>query len=527
MTITIEKKYIAIPINNHAVSKKLCFWEEAPDRELVMDFDCKLDAVKPQYVSYIDVSRYRGKTLICDSVPHMEFTLTQCDEKALDGLYREEYRPMVHFTPQIGWLNDPNGMICYHGVYHMFYQYNPCGTEWGNMHWGHAVSRDLLHWEEKDIALFPDEMGTMYSGSAIEDLGNVTGLGTGETGPMLLFYTAAGDRTLLSAGKCRTQCLAYSNDGGETFVKYRGNPILGKVESYNRDPKIVWVEEIGKYLMALYLAEDRYGLFTSENLLDWSLLQELRIANESECPDLYCFRLSGKSYWVLIGASDKYLVGVFKGGRFVPQTQERQLCYSPFNYAGQSFSGMQDGRVIRMTWEKLKMPCVRVPNQMSIPMEMKLRAGEMGCYLTAYPIAEISQLYADTQELVGQRLEAPIELPLERAAYDIRLITEYGAGMTLELFGHTLRIDTQENCVAFGKLRIPISGDRERVDIRVIADSCSLEVFADEGRFYATLYAVCDYNLPYLRLTAQENGTLLKTLTCHRLASIHGEVENV
>lgn len=522
MTIKIEKKFIGVPINNNAVGKKLCFYGET-DGALVMDFDCRLDALCPQYLAYMDVSRFIGKTFRYDSIPHMAFELTQTDVQELPGLFREEYRPHVHFTPRIGWINDPNGMIFYHGVYHMFYQYNPCGTEWGNMHWGHAVSRDLLHWEEKDIALFPDEMGTMYSGSAIEDVRNVAGLQAAGQPAMLLYYTAAGGKNLLSAGKERTQCLAYSTDGGETIRKYHGNPVLDHVESYNRDPKVVWVEELGKYLQVLYLAGDRYGLFTSENLLDWKPLQEVRIANESECPDLYRFRLGAQTYWVLIGASDKYIVGVFRNGRFVPQTQVRQLGFSPFSYAGQSFSGTADGRVIRMTWEKLRMPCMRVPNQMSIPMEMRLEREETGCYLTAYPIEEISRLYADTQEVSEQKTEEPIELKLERAAYDIRLITEYGSSMDLALFGHTLRIDTKENCIVFGKSRIPVSEDREKVDLRVIVDSCSFEVFTDGGRFFADLYAVCDYNLPYLKLTAEGDALRVRTLSCHRLHPIHGE----
>ena len=517
-TITIEKKYLKIPVSNHAVSKKLCFYDAGDENRLVMDFDCKIDTIQPQYDAYLDVSRFCGRTLQYDIVPHMTVSLEQTEKKELEGLFAEPYRPTVHFTPQIGWINDPNGMICYHGTYHMFYQYNPCGTEWGNMHWGHAVSRDLLHWEEKDIALFPDEMGTMYSGSAIEDVRNVSGLQRGELPPMLLYYTAAGDRNLLSTGAVRTQCLAYSTDGGETITKYAGNPVLGSVVNHNRDPKVVWVEEIGKYLMVLYLEEDRYGLYVSENLLDWMPLQELRIPNESECPDLYCFRLGGKNYWVLIGASDKYMVGVFKNGKFIPQTQERQLCYSPLSYAGQSFSGI-DGRVLRMTWEKLRMPCVRVPNQMSVPMEMRLEAGETGCYLTAYPIAELSRLYADTREITDRSLDTPVELPLEQSAYDIRLITDYKNNMTLELFGHCLRFDVQENCIAFGKIRIPISGNRKQVDVRILADRCSFEVFADRGRFYACLYAVCDYNLPYLKLTADEGAPMLQSLSCHRLHS--------
>ena len=235
--------------------------------------------------------------------------------------------------------------------------------------------------------------------------------------------------------------------------------------------------------------------------------------------------MSGKNYWVLIGASDKYIVGVFKGGKFVPQTQERKLCYSPCSYAGQGFSGI-DGRVVRMTWGRLGMPCVRASNQMSIPMEMKLETDEMGCYLTAYPIAELDRLYADAREISDRPLDIPLTWSLEKAAYDIHVLAEYKNSMTLELFGHRLRFDVQENCIVFGKMRIPISENRESVDIRIIADSCSFEIFADHGRFYANLSAICDYNLPFLNLTADDGAPMLRSLSCHRLSSIHKKMQN-
>lgn len=151
MTMVIEKKYIVVPVNNNAVSKKLCFYERDRDEDrLVMALDCKIDPLEPQYKAYIEVSRFLGRRLSYDTVPRVELCLEQSDEMELEGLYAENYRPKVHFTPKIGWMNDPNGLIRHRGVYHLFYQYNPCGTEWGNMHWGHATSHDLLHWEEAE-----------------------------------------------------------------------------------------------------------------------------------------------------------------------------------------------------------------------------------------------------------------------------------------------------------------------------------------------------------------------------------------
>jgi sucrose-6-phosphate hydrolase SacC (GH32 family) len=341
---------------------------------------------------------------------------------------------------------------------------------------------------------------------------------------MLLFYTAAGDKSMLSEGKKRTQCLAYSNDGGKSFQKYRGNPVIGHVIHHNRDPKIVWVEELQKYLIALYLIEDRYQLFVSENLLDWTPLQEIRIPNETECPDIFGFMTGDKTYWVLMGASDKYVVGVFEDGKFLPITREKQLSYSPNSYAAQSFSGLDDGRVIRMAWHRLNMPLLRAPHQMSLPVEMKLNIEASDLFLTAYPVEEIKRLYVDEKSISDKTLDQPFEMNLDQAAYDIHMVTDYDGNITLDLFGHSLSIDTGKNLLTFGKLTMPISSDQKTVDLRIIVDRCSFEVFAGGGRYCATFYAVCDYNLPYLRLSADYPVKISK-LSCHKLASVHEEAE--
>ena len=520
MMIKISKKYVILPINNLSTKKQLCFYEASGEGKLVMDFECKIDPLLPQYKVYVDMERYIGYEFLYDTIPHVDFEIEQSDTKDLPDLYEEDYRPLIHFTPEIGWLNDPNGMIKYHGTYHMFFQYNPCGTEWGNMHWGHAVSKDLLCWDEKDVALFPDSMGTMFSGSAIEDVHNVTGLQTGDRPPMLLFYTAAGGVNAISAGKRSTQCLAYSNDGGKTFAKYANNPIIDTIVGGNRDPKVIWVEEIKRYLLVLFMNEDKYGFFVSQNMIDWDLLQEIRIEGDRECPDIYNFQMNGNSYWVLMGASDRYIIGVFQDSKFVPKSHEMRLSYSSYGYAGQSFSGIDDGRVIRMAWQRLKMPCVRVTQQMSIPMEIKLNKDDMGCYLTAYPIEEIRNLYVDTKEILNKRFQENIEIPLDACSYDVHLVTEYGCNMDLTLFGHTIHIQTQDNFISFDKVKMPISGDRMGVDIRIVVDRCSFEVFADNGRFCATLYAVCDYSVPYLKISS-ENEISVRHLSYSKLSSIH------
>ena len=162
MKIAIDKRYLVVPVSAYATTKKICFFLTiAGERKLVMDSDCKVDLISPDFIAYIDVSRFCGMELEYSSIPEMDFSLEQTDEKPMEDPRKDPFRPFVHYTPNSGWVNDPNGLIYYQGVYHLFYQHNPYGTAWGNMHWGHAVSRDLLHWEEQDIALSPDKMGAI------------------------------------------------------------------------------------------------------------------------------------------------------------------------------------------------------------------------------------------------------------------------------------------------------------------------------------------------------------------------------
>ena len=523
MQITFEKKYIAIPINTNTTMKVLCFYEKDGDGEkLILDLESPVDAIEPNFTAYVDVSRFKGKVLYYRTIPAMKkpFEIKQFDERPLDNLYNEPYRSYSHFTTAIGHINDPNGMIKYNGVYHMFYQYNPCSPHVANMSWGHATSTDLVHWEEKDVALFPDETGTKYSGSAIEDVNNVSGLQTGEHTPMLLFYTAAGDRGLIAGRKKRTQGMAYSVDGGKTFEIYPGNPVIPHVEGYNRDPKVVWVEEINKFVLALYMHEDRFGLFTSADLINWELLQQVTITNEHECPDMHSYVVDGVKYWVLMGGSDIYVVGQFIDGQFTVLTEPRQLCPFRCSYAGQSISGTDDGRVLRVTCEQLNMPCERTRRQMSLPQEFKLiKIGEE-FFLTAAPVEEIKQIYMSTDKYEVGTLGTPFTVALDEYAYDIQIKGGFEGDMQIRLFGQLLNVNTEKNCITFGRAVIPLSYFRNSKDIRIIVDRCSLELFVDGGKQFVTFSAICDYNLPYIELSSQ-NGSTVTELSISKLEKIH------
>src|SRR5579862_8521931 len=210
----------------------------------------------------------------------------------LTPFYSEPSRPQFHFTAKRGWLNDPNGLVYFNGQYHLFFQHNPFEPEWGNMTWGHAVSKDLVRWTQLDDAIEPDKLGTIFSGSAVIDEQNTSGLGANGQAPLVCIYTAAGGTNKASIGKPYTQCLAYSLDG-VTFTKYPGNPVLPHQIVNNRDPKVIWYAPTKQWLMALYLDGHTYGFFGSPDLKSWSKLSEIEVANAAECPDFFELPLDG------------------------------------------------------------------------------------------------------------------------------------------------------------------------------------------------------------------------------------------
>ncbi|WRZ54954.1 GH32 C-terminal domain-containing protein [Streptomyces sp. NBC_01314] len=253
--------------------------------------------------------------------------------------YTETYRPQFHFTPEKNWMNDPNGLVYYKGEYHLFYQYNPNGNSWGDMSWGHAVSRDLVHWEELPLALSHDDEEMVFSGSAVVDWNNTTGFGTKKNPPMVAIYTSA----YKNGGK-QAQSLAYSTDRGRTWTRYQGNPVLDIGSNNFRDPKVQWYEPTKSWLMTVSLStEHKVRFYSSKNLKDWTLQSEFGPAGATggvwECPDLFPLAVDGdkkKIKWVLVvninpggiagGSGSQYFVGDFDGKKF---TADDKGTYTP------------------------------------------------------------------------------------------------------------------------------------------------------------------------------------------------------
>lgn len=461
LNIKADRKYLVLPVNNNAPLRDVILYSCcAPAYTL----NVKLDTANPVYHSYISLSRFAGEALEIN-LSDGEFALADI----LPGdIYTERLRPRVHFTPRLGWTNDPNGPVYYKGTYHLFFQHNPAGTQWGNMHWGHAVSRDLVHWEEKDIALYPDTSGTMFSGSAIIDSRNVTGLKTGDDDVILLYYTAAGD--------IFTQCMAYSADGGETFVKYAGNPVVPHITGANRDPKVIWCDECECYIMALYLDGSTYTLLRSDNLISFSELQRFELPGDSECPDFYPLEFAGNRYWVFSGASDHYYIGGFEGGIFIP-LQEYDSMHDEKNvlYAAQTFSDIPAGRRIRISWNTAGIAGTAMPFncEMSVPVDISIKRGGERLKLCAYPIPGFASL----------------RLPYkagEGTACDIEAKILPHVNPSFSVFGHSEPLDV-------------IPGDSDgSVRVRIIADRTGYEAYFGDGEYYIARGFECNLKLPPL-----------------------------
>ena len=249
LCLTISSQYLNLPVSQATDRSKISFKADGmPDLKLVI----RLAPSKPDYWVFLDVSRYKGKVLriSCSGSPE---GLTKIYQDTViagnDSLYGETNRPQIHFTSRRGWNNDPNGLVYYEGEYHMFYQHNPFEREWENMSWGHAVSKDLIHWEELPVVLLPDTLGAIFSGTAVIDYKNTSGFGRDGIPPMIAIYTA-------HSSDNERQCIAYSLDKGRTFTKYKGNPVIDSKAKWNstdlRDPKVFWYEPSGHWVLVLF-----------------------------------------------------------------------------------------------------------------------------------------------------------------------------------------------------------------------------------------------------------------------------------
>ena len=395
--------------------------------------------------------------------------------------YNELHRPQFHFTAKENWINDPNGLVYCDGVWHMFFQHNPESTIWGNMTWGHAVSDDLLHWKQLEHALYPDEHGTMFSGSAVIDHDNTAGFGAGA---MLLFYTAAGNYA--TPERPYTQCLAYSTDNGKTIHKYEDNPIIGNFDKGNRDPKVIWHEGSQQWIMALYLIDNEYCLLRSADAKSWERFQDLTLPGVTECPDFFPLEDdNGNERWIFWGAKGKYLVGSFDGNEFVPETEALTSEYGTNGYAAQTWSDTPDGRRIQLSWMQGGLfPEMPFNLQMSIPVELSLVGSGSNVTMKRWPVSEFTSLQKQTtnpgmQNVTGRK---PLTIETEAKLLDVTFSAtrrEEGVLYT-SIRGQSMVLDWKANELRFKDHTIALDNSAAP-EFRLLIDKASVEIFINGG----------------------------------------------
>jgi fructan beta-fructosidase len=518
----IEHRYLNLPIKNRATLRKVT---TLVDGRVCVQNDIGLADGPPDWWAFMDVSTWHGKTvtLQVDKLPEDSTALSSIEQsdslKEAENLYREPLRGQFHFSSRRGWNNDPNGLVYFKGEYHLFYQHNPYGWAWGNMHWGHAVSRDLAHWQELTDVLAPDALGPMFSGSAVIDWKNSSGLGMDESPPLVLIYTASGNPTV--------QCLASSTDG-RAFTKFAGNPVLPQITGGNRDPKVFWHEK--KWVMTLYVELNKVHtvhFLSSPNLKDWTFMS--RIDGFFECPDFFELPLDGDASnqkWVLTAANSEYMVGTFDGRTFTPQTAKLSGHRGRGFYAAQTFSDLpaSDGRRIQIGWFQTETPGMPFNQSMTIPLELKLTATTEGPRLTWTPVRELVSLRASSHSFGPMTLHPDSANPLTGMKAElVELHVEFEPGDASEIVftvrGATVGYNAGKHEVVVNNRHAPAPARGGKQRLTIFCDRTALEVFASDGLTYVPLPFAPKADDLGLEVQVKKGTAKLTALELHELRS--------
>jgi fructan beta-fructosidase len=437
--------------------------------------------------------------------------------------FSQKHRPQFHFSPKSNWMNDPNGMVYYNGTYHLFFQHFPEKTVWGPMHWGHATSTDLFHWQEQPIALYPDSLGYIFSGSAVVDFNNTTGFGKKGKPAMVAIFTHHNDQLeKLKQNNHQYQSIAYSNDSGKIWIKYSGNPVLKNPGIADfRDPKVMWFEKDKKWIMTL-ATKDRITFYASPDLKTWTKQSEFGASFGAhggvwECPDLFKLTYDGKDRWVLLvsinpggpngGSVTQYFTGQFDGKTFTPaDTLTRWMDVGPDNYAGVTFSNTGNRRILigwMSNWLYAnKVPTTEWRSAMTIPRELSLVNINGKAILAQKPVKELStviksDLSADPppladQDITGGRGNGLYRLSFDAAATDSisvilwnskkqQVVIGYDPGKKEFYIDRTNSGSKGFSNEFFQKSVAQRNSTSNKIQMTLVIDHASVELFADEG----------------------------------------------
>lgn len=526
LTFDAEKQFLLLPIEDNGPESHIQLSVDGQDIGVPMHI--RVAQAKVDYWVPINIANYKGKKveLTFDHVKTTDIGFEQIKQSdSFDFNYGEQYRPLYHFSAQYGWINDPNGMVYHNGEYHLFFQYNPYGSKWANMNWGHTVSKDLKKWEYMPVALAPDSLGAIFSGSAVIDKNNTAGFGKDA---MVAIYT--------SAGAAQTQSIAYSTDNGRTFTKYDQNPVLAdpKIADF-RDPKVFWHTPSDQWVMSLATSQT-ISFYGSKNLKEWNKLSEFGEgigAHDGvwECPDLFPLTYNGQTKWVLFvsinpggpngGSATQYFIGNFDGKTFKPESMDYPLWldYGRDNYAGVTWSNIpaSDGRHLFIGWMNNwdyanLLPIVNFRGAMTIPRELHLAHNGKHLVVANPPAKEMLGLRRDAVKIENTQVDKSYKIEKllkdNQGAYEIEFTAKVGSAdhfefklenlkgenvrFIFDLAKNTLSVDRSKsglidfsNNFASAVIDAPLV-KKETYKVRLLVDKASTELFINDGELVQT-----------------------------------------
>ena len=462
MNLSVTARFLWLPINRTSPVVKLHFLSEGVK---FRETDIHLNPDHPEYYTVMDFTDYIGSSIeVRCSLPDSMLSGLRFHDARPDTAC--PCRPLVHYTAPTGWINDPNGLVFADGIWHLYHQWNPYGTEWGNMHWGHAVSRNLITWEHKGIAMEPDEFGTVFSGCGYQDHENTAGFGKGT---LLFFYTASGgcNQWSVDAGNQHNQHLAVSTDGGETLLKK--GPVIDHIKNGNRDPKVFYHSDSKAYIMVLFLDDYEFALFRSQDLVHWKESQRFSVLGMRECPDLYELPVDnepGRKKWVFWSADGFYLTGRFDGYRFDPESEMLSAYATKLPYAAQTYAGVKN-RKISIAWLRTENDRENFRGMMSVPAELSLFSESDRYRIRFQPVRELWDSFRLCHEYSSDNNSRI--LPLTGKPVMAEIVGKPGQGKT----------------VAIGETRISTSAGDDR--ILLLADHGIIEYWSGDGVVYGAV----------------------------------------
>lgn len=560
VSLDVKENYMLLPVQDDAPEGKICIVRNNVQEGTLMNVRLARERVD-SYVPF-ELSAYKGQHISIDiqGVPANALCWKELKmSDSFDMTNKEKFRPVYHHTPAYGWMNDPNGMFYKDGVYHLYFQYNPYGSVWGNMHWGHSTSTDLMHWKFEGCAIVPDAWGAIFSGSCVVDHENTAGFGKEA---VVAFYTSA---KASPWGDVQSQSMAYSLDNGKTFVKYEGNPILTSSEKDFRDPKVFWYAP-GKHWVMMLAVGQHMEIYSSVNLKEWKKESEFGAMQGAhggvwECPDLVEIPVEGtrEKKWVLIcnlnpggpfgGSAAQYFVGSFDGKKFVNEspTQTKWMDWGKDNYATVTWNNAPDGRCIALGWMSNWQYANNVPTRQyrsanTLARDLTLYREGQELYLKSTPSSEVKKARGKKVSIPSFRVSEKHEIvnlfEEKQGAYEVEiLIQNAGASkiafcllndkgekvsMYYDLNRKQFVMDRSESgTVDFSKdfpavTVAPANVDKE-LTLRLFVDRSSIEAFGEDGKFVMTNLVFPSQ--PYVKMCfeADKNGYAVKTLNVYKL----------